>query len=169
MLKAFNNATEADSGCTLPYSDILTQEILNQGTSLRVKGCGYSMHPFIRTGDTLLIEPKGRHKLSIGDIIFYRRPGGQYIAHRLVRKLDQDTLIAKGDNLTYYDDPVLVEQVFGRVVSIERDCHNRNLDSWLNKLIGRCWARFSPMSKWLYPLFRPGWKLYRKLSRTRTA
>lgn len=151
----------------LLYSDILTQEILKQGTSLRVKGRGSSMYPFIRNGDTLLIEPKSRNKLCIGDIIFYRRPEGQYIAHRLVRKIEPDTLITRGDNLTYYDEPVPDRHVFGRVVSIERDGRYRSLDSGLNKIIGRCWVRLSPLNTWLRPIIRPGWKLYRKLSRIR--
>jgi hypothetical protein len=151
-----------DMSCTSPYSDILTREILTQGYSLRVKGRGISMYPFVRTGDTLLIEPKNMNELRIGDIIFIRRAADHYVAHRLVKKINATILITKGDNLPYIDEPVPVDQVFGRVVSVERNGSLQSLDSKLNKIINRCWGRLSLQSRWLRPILRPGWKLYKK-------
>jgi signal peptidase I len=161
MLEASRDTEKEAMSCASPFSDMLTREMLTQGFSLRVKGRGFSMYPFVRTGDTLLIEPRSPDELCIGDIIFYRRSEGQYVAHRLIKKYDATTLITKGDSLPYYDEPVHVEQVFGRVVSVERDGRPQNLNSGLNKIISRCLAGLSPMSKWLRPVFRPGWKLYR--------
>jgi|WetSurMetagenome_2_1015567.scaffolds.fasta_scaffold214874_2 signal peptidase I len=162
MLKTLPNKAEKAVNCTSPYSDILTQEILTQGFSIRVKGRGISMYPFVQTGDTLLIEPKSLSELYIGDIIFFRRSTNHYIAHRLIKKIDEKTLLTKGDNVPYYDEPVPIEQVFGRVASVERNGHHQNLDSKLNKIISKSWGRLSPISKWLRPILRPGWKLYKK-------
>jgi len=120
------------------------------------------MYPFVRTGDVLLIEPKKQTELRIGDILFSRRTDDLYVAHRLIKKLDSATLITKGDNLDYYDVPVPIDQVLGKVVSIERNGHIISLDSWVNKIISRCWGILSPMSRWLRPLLRLAWKLFRK-------
>jgi len=162
MSKVFQNKVDEITSCASPYSDILTQEVLAQGFCVHVTGKGSSMYPFVRTGDKLLIEPKSPAELSIGDIIFYQRATGIYIAHRLIKKISSATLITKGDNVDYYDVPVPIEQVLGRVVSIERDGRNKRLNSWLNKVISKSWARLSPISRWLRPILKPGWKLFRK-------
>lgn len=77
------------------------------------------MHPFIQNGDILLIQPRSTAELNTGDIVFYRRPSGRYIVHRLIHKNGSAYLITKGDNLRYYDEPVPVEQVLGRLIQIE--------------------------------------------------
>jgi signal peptidase len=122
------------------------------------------MYPFVQTGDTLLIEPKTPDELSIGDIIFYRCSTGIYVAHRLIKKNNSAILITKGDNLHYYDEPVHAEQVLGRVISIERDGRYQRLDSGVNKMVSRSWARLSPISWWLRPILKLGWRLYRRFS-----
>lgn len=164
MSKVLHRKADEVTSCTSPYSDILTQEVLAQGFCIRVKGRGFSMYPFVRTGDTLLIEPKTPAELNIGDIIFYRRSTGLYVAHRLIKKNDSATLITKGDNLHYYDEPVPAEQVLGRVVSVERDGHYQSLDSWLNKAVSRFWTMLSPISWRLRPILKLGWKLCRRFS-----
>ena len=164
MSKVLNREVDEVTSCTSPYSDIMTQEVLAQGFYLRVKGRGSSMYPFVRTGDMLLIEPKTPDELNIGDIIFYRRPTGIYVAHRLIKKNGSATLITKGDNLCYYDEPVSAKEVLGRVISVEREGCCVRLDSRLNKVVSRLWASLSPMSLWLRPILSPGWRLYRRFS-----
>lgn len=166
MSKVLRYKADEVTSCTSPYTDIMTQEVLAQGFCLRVKGRGFSMYPFVRTGDTLLIEPKSPAELDIGDIIFYRRHKGIYVAHRLIKKNGSATLITKGDNLRYYDEPVPVKKVLGRVISIERDGRYLRLDSKLNKFVNRFWASLSPMSWWLRPKFKPWWRLYQRFSPT---
>jgi len=159
MSKVSHSKAVEVANCTSPYSDIVTQEVLTQGFCIRVKGRGSSMYPFVRTGDMLLIEPKKPDEFNIGDIIFYRRPTGVYVAHRLIKKNGTTTLITKGDNVPYYDEPVPIEQVLGRVVSVERDGRLRMLDSGLHRVVSRCWARLAPISWWLRSIMKPGWKL----------
>lgn len=162
MLKPFYNMAEEVEDSISPLSDVLTREMLSHGFYLRLKGRGTSMYPFVQTGDTLLIQPKNLNELCIGDIVFYRRSESQFVAHRLIKKIDSTILITKGDNMATIDEPVRIEQVLGRVTSVERDGRYRSLDTGLNRFLGRCLARFSPISRWIRPILRPGWKLYRK-------
>jgi signal peptidase len=102
------------------HFDIITREILSRGKCLRFQAHGQSMYPLIRNGNIVVIEPGSAAALNIGDIVFYRRPWGTYVVHRLIKKGKKAThLIMKGDNLTYYDEPVLAEQVMGRAIRIE--------------------------------------------------
>lgn len=125
-----------DSQEISPYFDPITQEILSRGLFLRLKVSGRSMQPFIRTDDTLLVEPKDGVKFNIGDILFYRHPLGYYIAHRLIKKNGQDTLLTRGDNLRHFDQPVLIEQVMGRVTQIERGTKRLILTRGLGRVFG---------------------------------
>ncbi|MFC1948182.1 signal peptidase I [Chloroflexota bacterium] len=150
----------------ISYSDVLTQEVLKSGFSVYLKGRGSSMYPFVRTGDLLLIEPRKPTELKIGDIIFYRRTVDLYVAHRLVRKKDSQTLVTKGDNLDYYDVPISLSQVLGIVVSIQRNGRYLKMDSIFNKFLNICWGRLSPFSKWLRIVLKPTWRLHKRIFRT---
>jgi signal peptidase I len=119
MLQVVNCTTGETAKYCSPYSDELVREALSRGLSLRFKVYGESMHPFIRHGDVLLIEPVGAAQLYIGDIIFYRDPHGTYFVHRLIKRNGSANLVTKGDNLGYYDTPFPAEQVMGRVAQIE--------------------------------------------------
>jgi signal peptidase I len=118
------------------YSDVMAQEVLAQGFCIRVRGRGHSMYPLIQTGDILLIEPKSPNRLNIGDIIFYRRPWGDYVVHRLIKKNGSATLLTKGDNQYNYDPPVSFDEVLGRVIKIEKDGKQVNLTGGINQTLG---------------------------------
>lgn len=105
-----------------PLFDSLAGDILSKGSYLRFCAHGNSMAPFIRNGDTILVEPKKASELRIGDIVFCRRPKGRHVAHRLIGKNGDNgsmMLATRGDNLERWDAPVLPEQILGRVVRIE--------------------------------------------------
>jgi signal peptidase I len=125
------------------YFDTMAQEVLNQGLNLRFKASGSSMYPFIQAGDILLVEPERPAGLRIGDIIFYRCPPGSYIVHRLVKKKGAETLITKGDNVSYYDAPFSVEQLMGRIIHIESRNKQLSLHGWLNRSFSWLTARLA--------------------------
>ena len=100
----------------------LALDILGQGCYLKFCAHGSSMSPFIRNGDIITVEPKKASELNLGDIVFYRRTGGQYVAHRLIKKIWNNgslVLTTKGDNMDYLDAPVSPGQVLGRIIRIE--------------------------------------------------
>jgi signal peptidase I len=82
------------------------------------------MHPTIRHGDVITVEPVEPNILKGGDIILYRLQS-DFIAHRIVKIEERDghglTFIVRGDASVTCDAPVKPEQVLGKVVCLERD------------------------------------------------
>jgi len=166
MLKTVRPEDDKAARVYSDHFDVFAQEILARGICLRFKACGSSMHPFIQDGDTIIIEPKTTSELNIGDVIFYRRPQGSYIAHRLIKKNGSASFITKGDNLCSFDNPVPIAQTLGRVIAVERNGRCYRLDSRLNMILSRTWTKLSPKSRWLYPILKPWWRIYRRIIAT---
>lgn len=104
---------------------------------LRVNGT--SMSPFLRLGDDIFVKHIEPSLLSIGDVLVIVREN-DIVTHRLIRILP-DGYVCKGDN-THVPDPVVkAEQIFGKVVAINRAGERISMDDdpWAlrNKLMGR--------------------------------
>lgn len=118
---------------SIPADDV-SKEALLEGLPLRVKSRGYSMYPFIKNGDTIQIEVINADKLKLGNIVFYCLPSGTFVVHRLIKKNGSGSLFTNGDNMRQYDEPIDEEQVFGRVIQIERNGRALKLRGRLNGL-----------------------------------
>ena len=117
----------------------LSQELLERGGRLRFQAHGRSMHPFIKNGDIIVVEPKNGRSVNAGDIIFYHRPDGSPTIHRLVKihsGKDRTVLITKGDALGSVDPPVNSEQVLGRVIIIQGNGRTIKLNGWPGGIFG---------------------------------
>jgi signal peptidase I len=128
----------------------LSRQILSSGSCLRFEAKGGSMHPFIQDGDIVVVEPAEFSNLRLGEIAFYRVSDEAVLAHRIVRKVQQDGiahLFAQGDAGWGLDGPVSPAQILGRITAIER--HGR-----LIRLDGRG-------SRWLGLAYSNGRVLYR--------
>ena len=138
----------------------LSKAVLARGARLRFQARGGSMGPLIRDGDILEVRPIKVAEARVGDVIFFRGHRGNMLAHRLVRKTQTErgetALIAKGDSASQYDRPVRPDQLFGKVISIERRQKRVRLDRGLIKLIGLLWAKVPFVSFRIYPAFRRG-------------
>ena len=124
----------------------LSQELLERGALLRFQAQGSSMHPFIKSGDIIVIEPRNGNSVITGDIIFYRRPDGSPTAHRLLRikgRKGNISLITKGDAMKYSDPPVTGAQVMGRVMLIEGRGRELRLEGWPECFFSRLTAWFA--------------------------
>lgn len=101
----------------------LSGELLSLGFGVRFRAPGTSMHPTIRNGDVITVEPVAPGKLVRGDIILYRFRGG-FIAHRLVNIEQRNgsglSFILRGDASSTCDQPVKPGQILGKVVWLER-------------------------------------------------
>jgi signal peptidase I len=97
------------------------------------------MHPTIRHGDLITVEPVAPSNLKRGDIILYRLQNG-FIAHRLVNIEERDgcglTFFLRGDASTTCDAPVKPAQVLGKIVCLERG--HRRIDPYSSKV--RLWS-----------------------------
>jgi len=108
------------------FADIVT-ELLSRGHRVRFRADGVSMHPTIRAGETVTVEPVS--KIGIGDIVFYRAERG-LIAHRVVRIRKENggaVFLTRGEARGSTDEAVLDQHVFGRVLAVERNGRSINL------------------------------------------
>ena len=113
----------------------LSGELLSLGFGVRFRAPGTSMHPTIRHGDLITVEPVAPSNLKRGDIILYRLQDS-FIAHRLVNIEERNgcglTFFLRGDASTTCDAPVQPEQVLGKVVCLERS--HRRIDPYSRKV-----------------------------------
>lgn len=95
------------------------EDVLRQGHSARFRATGWSMHPAIRNGETITVEPLGESPPRVGDVLLYRQGSGA-IAHRVVRveasAVRPTQLVLRGDTADDCDAPIAIDQVLGRVV-----------------------------------------------------
>jgi signal peptidase I len=101
----------------------LFEDILRNGTSLRVRVTGRSMSPFLRGEEILTIRKVPSSFLHIGDLIFCKTREGFPLLHRIVRKQrERDMFLfqTKGDALITMDQPVTEHDILGKVCRIEK-------------------------------------------------
>ncbi len=69
--------------------------------------------------DDIIIIKLGNNDISENDIVTYKN-GKDFITHRVIN-IEDDSIIAKGDNNNIEDDPVNINDVIGKVVFIFHD------------------------------------------------
>ncbi|MHB8218221.1 MAG: S24 family peptidase [Candidatus Sulfotelmatobacter sp.] len=100
----------------------LAEEVLRSFGSLRFAATGWSMLPAVRSGDTLVIDRVTPNQIQVGDIALIGRDG-RLCAHRVVRLprgLDDRVWITQGDAMPAPDQPVIEDELLGRVTKIIR-------------------------------------------------
>ena len=76
-----------------------------------------SMWPTLKQGDLVLIKGiSSKSEIHEGDIVVYQNPKG-FTIHRVV-KLNENTLITKGDANNVNDSPVEYKDVIGKIVNL---------------------------------------------------
>lgn len=118
------------------------REILSQGGSFLLTVTGTSMLPTLTPGRDQ-VELTAPEKLKAGDIIFFRRPAGAYILHRIIRT-DGGSLTVNGDSQTW-TETVEVPQVAGVVRRILRDGKWIDADSLPFRAYSRLWPMTRPV------------------------
>lgn len=123
----------APSEIPMAESILLFEDILAGGAYLRVKATGRSMLPFLRGGEILTIRKVPPSSLGMGDVIFFRNPGGHAVAHRIVRTSGKKetgfTFMTKGDALIGPDEPVSEKEILGKVCTVEDGVRHTNLEA----------------------------------------
>lgn len=77
-----------------------------------------SMWPALKTGDLVLIKGvKSKEEIKNGDIIVYRNERG-FTIHRVI-KMNEETVITKGDANNISDMPVKYGEIVGKTVSFD--------------------------------------------------
>lgn len=80
---------------------------------------GSSMDPFLVHGRDTVFLTKLKRPAKKGDMLLYRRMGGQYILHR-VYKVQEDSLQTIGDGQLSIEPGIRPEQVLATVSAVRR-------------------------------------------------
>jgi signal peptidase I len=98
----------------------LLRGVAERGVPLRTVVYGFSMTPFIRGGDVVVIAPTAGTELHVGDVVACALPGGRRMAvHRVVARAG-DGWVVRGDNCPEPDGVLARSAIIGRVVQVER-------------------------------------------------
>ncbi|WP_251208936.1 S24/S26 family peptidase [Acetatifactor aquisgranensis] len=134
----------------MTYSTI-EQELDEQGHSL-FQTVGDSMEPLLHNRKSTVVIEKVSGTLKKYDVALYRRPGGEYVLHRVLKVRSSDYLIC-GDNRTYRE-PVPKEWILGVMTGFYPDessllisCEDQEYRRYLQTLGRRyciCWTKTLP-------------------------
>lgn len=98
----------------------IIEEKINLGDSFSFLAFGNSMLPFIKNGkDIVTLSPIKRPILK-NDVVFYRRKSGQFVLHRVVRRLDSGEFWLCGDNEFQIEKGIEKEQIIALLTDIKR-------------------------------------------------
>lgn len=101
----------------------LIDEGLATGRAVRFCATGSSMHPAIRDGETIVVEPIAADAVDRGAVLLCRHRG-RLLAHRVVAITTRDSVREfqlRGDALGATDQPVPADAIVGHVVGVWRD------------------------------------------------
>lgn len=101
------------------YMPVL-QELLAQGQSVSLTVTGESMSPFLRHGRDQIRLAAVAAPPKRGDMVFFRRRNGQYIMHRVLRRLPDGNYAIIGDGQQQVEAPIAPEQIFAVVTQVCR-------------------------------------------------
>lgn len=132
------------------------RDLVKEGHDVSLIVSGSSMSPFlIHHRDTIIFGPV-EGSLRRGDMVFYERPSGQYVMHR-VRRVRPEGLYLIGDAQTQTEGPLSPSCVFAIVKAVRRNGLLLDDKSWQWRFFATIWLRVIP----LRPLII---KFYKKIS-----
>ena len=123
----------------------LIQEQLAAGESVQFTPRGVSMRPMIYGDRDQVILSPAPAKLRKYDIPLYRRNGGQFVLHRIVKVGENYTCI--GDNQYVYEPGVRHDQVIGVTTGFIRNGKQHSVHSVSYWLYCRFWHYSRPVRK----------------------
>jgi len=146
-------------------------DLLREGYIIRSWAVGGSMSPCIKKGDLLVVKPISLEEAGIGEIVAYRKDESHSVltTHRVVARgkdRGQRYLITKGDRNVYRDFPLVSPQeVFGKVVGIERKGQLISLETPFYRLHGYLKARLS-LGLWILGVLKRKTRLFSESGRS---
>jgi hypothetical protein len=116
---------------------------------------GFSMEPFLKTGEKVILRKATARELRPGCLVVYR-DSGALICHRLVFKSERGgrrRLYARGDSSWGWPEEVPWDSVEGVVVAVARaDGGISLMDRWHWRLINLAAVFLTPFSALAYKL-----------------
>ena len=111
------------------------------------KTTGFSMWPFLKEGERLIIKKVPPETLNVGDLILYKA-NNQTICHRLVRKVshrEEQLLYARGDNSKSLPELITKQTFLGKAIGIIRNGKTVNFTTKRRRFINRLIVVIAPL------------------------
>lgn len=140
------------------YRRLLEED--GQAENLPLLISGGSMSPFLVGGRDTVFLSRVEKPLRRGDMVLYRRSGGAYVLHRIL-KADTDAFTMLGDAQTVPEPGIRPDQVIAVVARVQRKGKLMGPGSFWWEFFARIWLR-------LRPLRRPLMGLYNRIYALRT-
>lgn len=136
---------------TRAYVSVL-RELTEEGREVSMVIFGSSMSPFlIHQRDTIFFRKPDR-ELRAGDMVFYERPNGQYVMHR-IQKVRPEGYYIIGDGQTAVEGPVKREQIFALITRVVRKGKElASGDFWWEFFAG-VWLHLIPLRRVIMTLY----------------
>ena len=122
----------------------MLKELVEQGREVRMVISGSSMAPFLIHGRDSIFFRAPERELRRGDIVFYERPGGQFVVHRICR-VHADGYDIIGDAQTEIEHHVQRKQIFARVTKVERKGKILVPGTFWWEFFAQVWIRIIPL------------------------
>ncbi len=118
------------------------EQELEQKGKLIYTNVGDSMLPLIRQRrDLVIIEKRPEGRCKKYDVVFYRRPDGKHVLHRIVKVRKHDYVIC-GDNRRVREFGVPDEWIIGVLTGVVRDGKQINVTDRKYRLYAHLWCDF---------------------------
>ena len=116
---------------------------LEAGGTVRFSPHGISMQPLIYQGRDQVVLCPLPETVRKYDLILYRREGGQFVLHRVVRAGETYTFC--GDNQVKLEPGIRREQMLAAVSAVYRKGKRVECGSFLYRLYSRFWVGIRPL------------------------
>ena len=128
---------------------------------------GFSMWPFLRAGEKLIVKRTPLENLRVGDLIIYRA-NNQLVCHRLIKSVKEGerySLYARADSSVSRPETVTAEMFLGQAISIIKNGKIINLKRMKWQLINRLIVLVAPLLSWGTRITRPCYSRIKGLMR----
>ena len=98
----------------------VAKKLISGQRDVQIEVRGWSMLPYLRPGDQIVLSFCAPGDLREGDIVTYESHLGKWVTHRFLRHMPNGALLCKGDAVRKKDPPVRPEEYVGKVVAYQR-------------------------------------------------
>ena len=139
----------------------IMEEIINSGGQCKLRVTGYSMTPILKhLRDSVILTSPRIRKIKKGEIVFIQRKTGEYVLHRVLKIIDDETFIMNGDAQQWVE-VVKNNQVIGVCCKIVRDNKEISCDNLIYKCVIKIWQLFMPIRHIIFKMNATIKKLYK--------
>ena len=146
---------------TREYVSVL-KELAEEGRTVSLLISGNSMSPFLVHERDYIFFKKPENDLKKGDMVFFKRDTGEYVMHRICKVKNNQYFIV-GDAQNIIEGPVRREQIFAKVVGVERKGRQCGPGDFWWEFFEHIWINLIPFRKIIARIYSVLKKILKKI------